>query len=354
MPIIHKENESKRLIAGGTQGSLIKTRNICPICEGSAVVTNTQHETADDVQCKSCGHYLISNDVDIENETLRCCLFYYLTKIKISHVNYVPYLHNDATVADGFNKDMKVYCVQAPPLEKLFPQTFSERIDMTLLNLARVCGSISDGFNYWQMSMSKNTALKLACFITHEDGLDGRNELLEFFDLLCEMQLIAFRSIVGSGKTSNYKITANGWLKIQQLQEQKKVLKQGFIAMSFDPSLAEARESIIKAIESCGYDTSIIDIKEHNNQIVPEIFHEIKRSQFVVADLTGHKNGVYYEAGYAEALGKEVILTCQKASKAETRPHFDVAQKNTIFWEDEADLLTRLVNRIDATVGKLN
>ncbi|MEG1947927.1 MAG: hypothetical protein RR139_12645, partial [Lachnospiraceae bacterium] len=56
----------------------------------------------------------------------------YLTKIKISHVNYVPYLHNDATVADGFNKDMKVYCVQAPPLEKLFPQTFSERIDMTL------------------------------------------------------------------------------------------------------------------------------------------------------------------------------------------------------------------------------
>ena len=41
--------------------------------------------------------------------------------------------------------------------------------------------------------------------------------------------------------------------------------------------------------------------EEHNNQIVPEIFYEIRQSNYIIADLTGHRNGVYYEAGYAEA-----------------------------------------------------
>lgn len=120
-----------------------------------------------------------------------------------------------------------------------------------------------------------------------------------------------------------------------------------FIAMWFDDSMQKARKNIEKAVKECGYEPMLIDIKEHNNQIVPEIFKEIEESEFVIADLTGHRGGVYYEAGYAIAKGKQVILSCKEGE----RTHFDVAQINTIYWKEEQDLYERLKKRIKATVG---
>ena len=119
-------------------------------------------------------------------------------------------------------------------------------------------------------------------------------------------------------------------------EEKKKV----FIAMSFDNSMDKARKSIMDAVQSCGYVSMLIDIKEHNNQI--------NDSEFVVADLTGQRGGVYYEAGYAVAKNKELILCCREGEN----PHFDVAQINTIFWKDEQDLKERLIKRIEATIGR--
>lgn len=129
---------------------------------------------------------------------------------------------------------------------------------------------------------------------------------------------------------------------------EKEHKKKVFIAMSFDSSMNKARKAIMDAVQICDYIPMLIDIKEHNNQIVPEIYKEINDSEFVIADLTGQRGGVYYEAGYAVAKNKELILCC----KVGENPHFDVAQINTIFWKDEQDLKERLIKRIEATIGK--
>ena len=101
-----------------------------------------------------------------------------------------------------------------------------------------------------------------------------------------------------------------------------------------------------------GYIPRMIDEKEHNNQIVPEILFEISRSKFVVVDVTYPNYGAYYEAGYAEALGKEVIICCREdVFNSNQKPHFDIAQKSSIVWKDEEDLENRLFRRIEATVG---
>ena len=125
-------------------------------------------------------------------------------------------------------------------------------------------------------------------------------------------------------------------------REQKKKV---FIAMNFDDSMKKARNAIVDAIKSFNYDPMLIDNKEHNNQIVPEIYKEISDSIFVIADLTGQRGGVYYEAGYAVAKGKDLILCCKDGEN----PHFDVAQINTIFWKDEQSLKDKLIRRIRAT-----
>ena len=97
---------------------------------------------------------------------------------------------------------------------------------------------------------------------------------------------------------------------------------------------------------------SIIGEKEHNHQIVPEMFYEIERSKFMVVDVTLQNFGAYYEAGYAQALGKEVIVCCSKEvfDDPKRKPHFDIAQKPIIIWTDLDDLKERLIRRIQATV----
>ena len=124
--------------------------------------------------------------------------------------------------------------------------------------------------------------------------------------------------------------------------------------MAFGKETENIREDFRVAIEGLNYSIRIIDEKEHNNQIVPEIFYEIERSKFVVVDVTYPNYGAYYEAGYAEALGKQVIICCRKKEfddkENPNRPHFDISQKSMVVWEDEKDLISRLSKRIEATV----
>ena len=66
---------------------------------------------------------------------------------------------------------------------------------------------------------------------------------------------------------------------------------------------------------------------------------EIRRSRFLVADLTRASNGAYWEAGYAEGLGKPVIYTCERTEFQKHGTHFDTNHLHTVIWE-ESDLKT--------------
>ena len=149
-----------------------------------------------------------------------------------------------------------------------------------------------------------------------------------------------------------YEISATGWQKIDELHRTNSAVKQAFIAMSFGSETKEIREAFRKAIEASGYDARIIDEKEHNHQILPEILYEIKRSKFVVVDVTYPNYGTYYEAGYAQGLEKEVIICCRKdiLGNPKNKPHFDIAQKSMVVWESIEDLESHLKRRIEATV----
>lgn len=149
----------------------------------------------------------------------------------------------------------------------------------------------------------------------------------------------------------NYEVWSGIAKRVKQVLRQLNIKipnygKRVFVAMSFNEELKELRKQLCVVIEANGFKPVIIDSKEHNNQIVPEIFYEIERAEFVIADLTHHKAGVYYEAGYAKGVGKQVIFTCRK-DEFEKR-HFDVAQTNTIVWESEYELNRKLSSRIEA------
>jgi nucleoside 2-deoxyribosyltransferase len=63
-----------------------------------------------------------------------------------------------------------------------------------------------------------------------------------------------------------------------------------------------------------------------------------------VADFTLHRGGVYFEAGYALALGRTVIWCCRQDHADQL--HFDTRQYPHILWQTPADLRRQLRDRL--------
>ncbi|MBM4264058.1 MAG: hypothetical protein FJ145_21880 [Deltaproteobacteria bacterium] len=123
-----------------------------------------------------------------------------------------------------------------------------------------------------------------------------------------------------------------------------------FVAMWFDESMNAAYDDgVYPAVKlDCGMEPVRIDLLPHNDNIVDKIIVEIRKCQFMIADFTGHRGGVYFEAGFAKGLGREVIWTCREDDFENI--HFDIAQFSHIVWKTPSELRSRLANRIRATI----
>jgi nucleoside 2-deoxyribosyltransferase len=121
--------------------------------------------------------------------------------------------------------------------------------------------------------------------------------------------------------------------------------------MSFHPSLDPGFDLGIKpAVETdCGFTVIRVDRVPHNDNINDRILAGVRTAQFVIADFTLQRQGVYFEAGFAMGLGRPVIWTCRQDDFANV--HFDTRQFNHIVWAEPVDLRPKLAARIRATVA---
>ena len=108
-------------------------------------------------------------------------------------------------------------------------------------------------------------------------------------------------------------------------------------------------QHVKRAIEKAGYQGDRVDLTPHNDFIMDKIQAMIRVAPFVVADFTGNRGGVYFEAGFARGLGVEVIHTCRRTHFNDA--HFDIKQINTIVWDAPADIDEQLYYRITNTLG---
>lgn len=216
-----------------------------------------------------------------------------------------------------------------------YPRNLSEKIDRILMNLYHIDSNY--GHNYYM-----NQSIVRAFFSSSQEEERSLGIALIMLEL----------GYLYSGTNGVFKIAGKGWQRIDELLRQNEEKKQAFIAMAFRDETKVIRDAFKKGISDAGYTSLAIDEKEHNNQIVPEIFTEINNSKFLVMDVTYPNNGAYYEAGYALGKGKQVIICCREDAfmDSSNRPHFDIAQKSMIVWKSEDELISRLTRRIQATI----
>lgn len=128
---------------------------------------------------------------------------------------------------------------------------------------------------------------------------------------------------------------------------------QVFVSMWFDKSMQSFwNDGFVPAIEAAGYKAVRIDEQQYDGSIIEQIMKEMSRSKAMVADLSGNRGGVYYEAGIARGLqicGHPIrlVLTCKAdCFDGGNGVHFDVRGYNCIVYEDVADLKEKLLKRL--------
>ncbi len=317
----------------------------CPIC-GSLLKKEINFDTSNTcyVRCEACGRFGIDEDyfedvIDnprskVRKSQIASYLFYQGDRLSF------PFLSSSNTPVPQNHR-----CVSISEIETWYPKTFSEKVDTFLLGLADRVSYMSEVIEFTDEQLeSASFANRELDGTFHSTSSEISRQVNYFCDYLIKQEYI-------DGGSNAFMILPKGLERIDALQRDRtQNSKNVFVAMSFAPEMVPVREAIKNALINCGYIPRIMDEIEHNHQIVPEMLYEIREARFVVAELTGHNNGAYFEAGYALGNGKDVIQVCQKSKFGEDG-HFDVKQVNTILWDTPEELTTRLIARIKATIA---
>jgi hypothetical protein len=153
----------------------------------------------------------------------------------------------------------------------------------------------------------------------------------------------------GHDRSGVYWLTVNGWELIEPHFALGGIPGRCFVAMSFQSDLDDAYQIAIKpAIQDCGFTPICMREIPTNEGITDRILSEIRLAQFIVADFTGQRGGVYFEAGFARGLGREVIWSCRKDELSKV--HFDTKHLGHVVWTDVKDLRARLAESIRANI----
>lgn len=132
---------------------------------------------------------------------------------------------------------------------------------------------------------------------------------------------------------------------------------QVFVAMMFSQDMNDVYEKVYKSvIQSLNYTSMRIDEKDYAGLIIDEITSEISNSVALVADLTGNRGGVYYEAGIARGLQLcnhpiKLIFTCRQDFFDSEKVHFDVRGDNILLYADTSDLSVKFRKRLTTVLG---
>jgi nucleoside 2-deoxyribosyltransferase len=122
------------------------------------------------------------------------------------------------------------------------------------------------------------------------------------------------------------------------------------MAMQFDdPDLDLVIEKSFRpAVQRAGFELRLITDRQPAGLIDDQLRVALRTSRFVIADLTHHNRGAYWEAGFAEGLGRPVIYTCREKEWHDQKTHFDTNHLVTVIWS--SDKLEDAAQKLTATI----
>lgn len=303
----------------------------CPICLNDCTSKLNDYGMVLKVNCPKCERTFIINDYQLSKPIFdklskkdRAILRYWMQKQKSSSGN----VDIDSTLLQSIQNDTKLPKPkeQADNLIRFLGNkidTPEKRLPLNLDNLSSIIGAIDDsGVLYVINHLEKEEFIITEIFSN------------EKFDL-------------------KLGLTFSGWDRFETFKTKGNPERKAFMAMQYCESKMDAiYKEIRKAVNQTGFDLFRIDEVLKAGLIDNQLRIEILNSRFLIAELTKDNSGAYWEAGFAEGLGRPVIYICEKKKFNEFKTHFDTNHHTTIIWDEEnlSDAMKQLKATIRATL----
>ena len=293
----------------------------CPICGNNSQEEPTSRDGYH-ILCPKCGEFFISR-------TLKINLGYESNKIHNSKISSYICEQNKL-----FNNVPELLTTNLDKIISQREKTIKEKFDCFMKTISNLNTGQIYQFNFNHCYIYDDNELG----IFYQKALDNKyinGTIQKYLDglLLMMYQGICF----------------DGLEYIESLAQTNENSKNVFVAFHFTKELKEIFDNDVKEIvEELGlnYIRVSSSTTDTNKTINDEIIGKIKSSKIVIADFTGQRNSVYFEAGFALGLNIPVIWTCKKEEEKELS--FDTRQYPHTLWETKEDLKEQLRNRIKA------
>ena len=289
------------------------------------IIGTTAHFARDFlIRCKRCGDYRVSRQ---------------LSMLPMVPKDLKRYLSAAARQAHEAGRTI---ILEQDNLEELAAPhrsvTVSQRVEMVLRFVAARCG---------QPGVVRSIDFSLDYPVA--DCRDATEFRVYVEYLTYERKLLKGYSDEGSEEITGYAPSIEGWQAVEPTLPVGGEADRCFVAMWFADELDSVYEGgFANAIQECGFKPYRIKEDPTNRGIADRILSEIRRSRFVDADFTGQRTSVYYEAGFAQGLGREVIGCCREGEVANLT--FDTRHLGHVVWKEVDDLRQKLADSIRANI----
>ena len=310
----------------------------CPIClnaHGAAVRQIWDRDGVYCLECTVCGRYELSRegyDDELQSDGRHSGDW---TEIKRAALSHALLTQREVPLSDNGHPILKRAVLNAfRTSEKTLPTKLQQanNIIQFIGNYERDNGrpiQIPEG-NFYAIVGAVNpiSACKLVIELY-------KKELLQVTDV-SHLNECAFR---------NASLSLDGWERWEKERSRENTSNVGMIAMQFgDPILDALVDEVIKpAVKNIpGLSVERIDDKPTAGIIDVILRQTIRDAAFVIADLSHANRGAYWEAGFAEGLGKPVIYICEQSVWDDQKTHFDTNHCTTIIYEKGEEVKFRM------------
>lgn len=131
-------------------------------------------------------------------------------------------------------------------------------------------------------------------------------------------------------------LTLDGWERYESERRGELSGQDGFLALKFNaPVLDDFVKNVLKPAVTENFGCNLYDMRDVAKAgVIDNIMRvRIRDARFVIADLTHANQGVYWESGFAEGLGKPVIYICEASEFKKI--HFDTNHCTTVKWSKD-------------------
>ncbi len=307
----------------------------CVLCGANAVINRQEGSSRTIYNCHVCGMFVISDLAmqEVEQNVHQVAAFLASRHLaKLQDTVFISY--------DNAKQDKDYVQLTVHQIVNRFPKSFSERMDMVLLNLATLSGYAGAEFKVDSLEV-------WPYFYLTKGDFDAMSYMIKS---LQKAELVDINYFMSTFFPCGVVISPKGWDRIAELQNAQTSQHNAFLVF---PRTEETwsvamRLSARKAVEDCGYRAIESSSVSQDNAIGYAMIAQVKSSKFVICDLSENFSGAYFCYALALSLGKVAVLTCHESQKHKLKVNTN--ELNVVMWQDKKDLYNSVSNLIRALV----